>query len=80
MGFDGKTLIHPDQLAVANAVFAPTPAELDLARRQIGAFNLARAAGQGVAVVDGTIVENLHIVTAQALISRAGAIAARAAQ
>lgn len=80
MGFDGKTLIHPDQLAIANAVFAPTQAELDLARRQIDAFNLARAAGQGVAVVDGTIVENLHIVTAQALISRAGAIAATAAQ
>ena len=80
MGFDGKTLIHPDQLAIANAVFAPTQAELDLARRQIDAFNLARAAGQGVAVVDGTIVENLHIVTARALIARAGAIAATAAQ
>ena len=79
MGFDGKTLIHPDQLAIANAVFAPTQAELDLARRQIEAFDLARAAGQGVAVVDGKIVENLHIVTARALISRAGAIAAGAA-
>ena len=80
MGFDGKTLIHPDQLAIANAVFAPTMAELDLARRQIEAFDLARAAGQAVAVVDGKIVENLHIVTARALIARAGAIAATAAQ
>jgi len=78
MGFDGKTLIHPDQLAVANAVFAPSQAEIDLARRQIAAFEAARAQGQGVAVVDGKIVENLHIVTAQATLAKAGAIAAMA--
>ena len=80
MGFDGKTLVHPDQLAIANAVFAPSEEELSVARRQIEAFDLARAAGQGVAVVDGKIVENLHIVTARALIARAGAIAAIAAE
>jgi (3S)-malyl-CoA thioesterase len=80
MGFDGKTLVHPDQLAIANAVFAPTEEELSVARRQIEAFDLARSAGQGVAVVDGKIVENLHIVTARALIARAGAIAAIAAE
>lgn len=80
MGFDGKTLIHPDQIATANAAFAPTEAELALAGRQIEAFAAARALGQGVAVVDGKIVENLHIVTARALIARAGAIAAMAAQ
>ena len=60
-GFDGKTLIHPAQVAIANAVFAPTEAEIDLARRQITAYEAARAAGQGVAVVDGRIVENLHV-------------------
>jgi (3S)-malyl-CoA thioesterase len=76
MGFDGKTLIHPDQLAVANSAFAPGEAELDLARRQIAAFEAATAAGQGVAVVDGKIVENLHIVTARAMLAKAGAIAA----
>lgn len=76
MGFDGKTLIHPDQLAVANAAFAPTVAEIDLAHRQIAAFEAAEAAGQGVAVVDGKIVENLHIVTARATLAKAGAIAA----
>lgn len=75
MGFDGKTLIHPDQLEVANRIFAPSDAELDLARRQIDAFEAATAAGQGVAVLDGKIVENLHIVTARALIAKAGAIA-----
>jgi len=80
MGFDGKTLIHPDQIATANAVFAPAATELSLARRQIDAFEAARAAGQAVAVVDGKIVENLHILTAKALIARADAIAAIAAQ
>ncbi|HEY0214683.1 MAG TPA: CoA ester lyase [Paenirhodobacter sp.] len=76
MGFDGKTLIHPAQLAVANAAFAPTPAELDLAARQIAAFDAAQAQGQGVAVVDGKIVENLHIVTARQMLAKARAIAA----
>ncbi len=76
MGFDGKTLIHPAQLAIANEVFAPSAVDLDLARRQIEAFEAAEAAGQGVAVVDGKIVENLHIVTAKALIAKSEAIAA----
>ena len=78
MGFDGKTLIHPAQLGIANAAFAPSEAELALAHRQIEAFDAAKAAGQGVAVVDGKIVENLHIVTAQALLAKAAAIAAMA--
>ncbi|MFN3644472.1 MAG: HpcH/HpaI aldolase/citrate lyase family protein [Gemmobacter sp.] len=76
MGFDGKTLIHPDQIAAANAAFAPTEAEIDLARRQIAAFEAAKAAGQGVAVVDGRIVENLHVATAEATLARAAKIAA----
>ncbi|MDZ4393645.1 CoA ester lyase [Cypionkella sp.] len=79
MGFDGKTLIHPAQLEIANAAFAPSEAELDLAHRQIAAFNAATAAGQGVAVVDGKIVENLHIVTAQAVLGKAQMIAALSA-
>jgi (3S)-malyl-CoA thioesterase len=77
MGFDGKTLIHPAQLDIANAAFAPSEPELELARRQIEAFGAARAAGQGVAVLDGKIVENLHIVTAEALLAKARAIAER---
>ncbi len=78
MGFDGKTLVHPAQVDIANAVFAPSAAELDLARRQIAAFAEARAAGQGVAVLDGRIVENLHVVGAERLIAQAQAIAALA--
>ncbi len=76
LGFDGKTLIHPAQLAIANEVFAPAPEDLDLARRQIDAFAAAQAQGHGVAVVDGKIVENLHIVTAKQMLAKAGAIAA----
>jgi len=76
MGFDGKTLIHPAQVAIANAAFGPTEDEVDLARRQIAAFEAAEAEGQGVAVVDGRIVENLHIVTARATLAKADAIAA----
>ena len=77
MGFDGKTLIHPAQLEICNAAFAPSEAEVDLARRQIAAFNAAQAEGQGVAVLDGRIVENLHVVTAQAVLAKAAAIAAQ---
>lgn len=76
MGFDGKTLIHPAQIAIANKAFGPTEDELDLAHRQIAAFEASEAAGLGVAVVDGRIVENLHIVTARATLSKAAAIAA----
>lgn len=75
MGFDGKTLIHPAQVDVANAAFSPSEDEIDLARRQIAAFEEAEAAGQGVAVVDGRIVENLHIVTAREVLAKADAIA-----
>jgi (3S)-malyl-CoA thioesterase len=76
MGFDGKTLVHPAQLDIANRAFAPSADDIALAQRQIDAFAQARVMGQVVAVVDGKIVENLHIVTAQALIAKASAIAA----
>ena len=75
MGFDGKTLIHPAQIEVANEVFAPSEEDLDLARRQIAAFDEAQAKGLGIAVLDGNIVENLHVEAARRLLARAGAIA-----
>ncbi|MCH8951726.1 MAG: CoA ester lyase, partial [Proteobacteria bacterium] len=76
MGFDGKTLIHPAQIAAANEIFGPSEAELDLARRTVAAFAEAEAAGRGVAVVDGRLVENLHVENARRLLDQAGAIAA----
>ncbi len=75
LGFDGKSLIHPAQIEITNRIFAPSEAEIDLARRQIEAFEAASAEGRGVAVVDGKIVENLHIATARSLIAQAEAIA-----
>jgi (3S)-malyl-CoA thioesterase len=80
MGFDGKTLIHPAQLAIANTCFAPTAEEVDLAQRQIAAFEIAMAQGQGVAVVDGKLVEILHIVMARQTLAKARAIAALEAE
>jgi (3S)-malyl-CoA thioesterase len=77
LGMDGKTLIHPAQVAIANGAFAPSAEEIDLARRQIAAFEAAEAAGQGVAVLDGRIVENLHVVTARRVLALADAIAAQ---
>lgn len=76
MGFDGKTLIHPAQVDVTNDVFAPSLDEVELAQRQITAFEEVVAAGQGVAVVDGKIVENLHVETARQILAKAHAIAA----
>ncbi len=75
LGMDGKSLIHPAQVDIANAVFAPGSDEIETAERQIAAFAEAKAAGQGVAVVDGKIVENLHVATAEALLAKARAIA-----
>ena len=80
MGFDGKTLIHPDQLAIANEVFGPSPDEIETARKHLAAFAEAEAAGQGVAVVDGRIVENLHAATARLLLAQAEAIRALEAE
>ncbi|MFC3117875.1 HpcH/HpaI aldolase/citrate lyase family protein [Jhaorihella thermophila] len=74
MGFDGKTLIHPAQIEIANKAFAPTPEEIELARRQIEAFEKVQAEGQGVAVVDGRIVENLHVETAREILAKAAMI------
>lgn len=75
LGFDGKTLIHPAQIAIANEVFGPSNDEIALATRQIEAFDEAKANGQGVAVVDGKIVENLHVETARRLLAQSDAIA-----
>ncbi|WP_417450892.1 HpcH/HpaI aldolase/citrate lyase family protein [Kordiimonas sp.] len=75
MGFDGKTLIHPSQIEAANATFAPSADALDQAHRMIAAFEEAKAAGKGVAVLDGRMVEELHVQTAREQLAMAEAIA-----
>ncbi len=69
LGYDGKSLIHPLQIAPTNKVFSPSAEDIELARRQIEAFDAAKASGQGVAVLDGKIVENLHVATAKKIIA-----------
>ena len=76
MGFDGKTLIHPGQVDIANDVWAPSDAEIDYARRVIAAFDEATAEGRGVITVDGRMIENLHVDTARRTLAVADAIAA----
>lgn len=69
-GFDGKTLIHPGQIAVANAVFSPSAAEIATARRVIAAF--AQNPGAGVLALDGRMIETLDADTARSVLARAG--------
>jgi len=78
MGFDGKTLIHPDQIPVANDAFSPSEAELDKAKRVIDAWRSAQTRGSGVVEVDGTLVESLHVEEAKRLISFFSEISDRA--
>jgi citrate lyase subunit beta/citryl-CoA lyase len=77
-GFDGKTLIHPRQVAIANEVFAPGAPEVDWARRVIAAHADAVAGGRGVTVLDGRLIENLHVDDARRVLALADAIAERA--
>ncbi len=79
LGFDGKTLIHPKTVAKANEVFAPSPSEVEWARKIIAAHAEAAAQGKGVVVVDGKLIENLHVVAAKRQVALADAIAAMAA-
>jgi citrate lyase subunit beta / citryl-CoA lyase len=74
LGFDGKTLIHPEQIAAANAAFAPTPAEIEWSRCIIAAHAEATAAGKGVVLVDGRLIENLHVENARRLLALADEI------
>jgi len=74
LGFDGKTLIHPKTIAIANETFAPSADEVAFSRKIIGAHEEAAGAGKGVVVVDGKLIENLHVENAQRLVAMAEAI------
>jgi len=79
MGFDGKTLIHPSQVVAANEAFSPSTSAVAHAKRVIQAVNAAAKAGEGVALVNGRLVEALHVTEAQRVLACADAIAARSA-
>ena len=76
MGFDGKTLIHPNQVAPTNEIFSPSLDELDFHRRIIEEFEAAEKDGRGVLTVDGKMIENLHVDEARRALAVADAIAA----
>jgi citrate lyase subunit beta/citryl-CoA lyase len=75
LGFDGKSLIHPKTIATANKIYAPSSSEVDWSKKIVAAYDEALAAGKGVAVVDGKLVEQLHVTTAQRVIALAEQIA-----
>jgi len=76
LGFDGKTLVHPTQVEVANRVWAPSAEDMAQAQEVVSAFAEAEAHGRGVVVVDGRMVENLHRDNALRTLATAEAIAA----
>jgi citrate lyase subunit beta/citryl-CoA lyase len=73
-GFDGKTLIHPKTIAKANEIFAPAADEVAWSRKIIAAHEEAAAQGKGVVVVDGKLVENLHVENAKRIVALAAMI------
>ena len=70
MGYDGKTLIHPNQIDITNTVFSPTEKEIDMANKIIEAYEKAKEEKSGVTTVDGVLVEELHVKQSLALISK----------
>ena len=74
LGFDGKTLIHPKTIAAANEAFAPSAEEIVWSQKIIAAHSEAAAEGKGVVVVDGKLIENLHVESAQRVVAMAGKI------
>jgi len=79
LGMDGKTLIHPKTIDAANEVFAPSDDEVAWARKIIDAHAEAAREGKGLVVVDGKLIENLHVAGAKRLLALADAIAAGSA-
>jgi citrate lyase subunit beta/citryl-CoA lyase len=77
LGFDGKTLIHPKTIAAANAAFAPSPEDVAWSHRIIAAHEAAVREGKGVVVLDGKLVESLHVANARRLVALAAAIEAQ---
>ena len=75
MGFDGKTLIHPNQIAYANEIFGPSSAEVTEAQERITAYEAAIKSGAGIAVLNGKLIEELHIQDAKRVLALAKAIA-----
>jgi citrate lyase subunit beta/citryl-CoA lyase len=76
LGFDGKTLIHPKTVEMTNRIFAPSAIEVEWSKKIIAAHAEASALGKGVVVVEGKLIENLHVTNARRLVKLAEMIEA----
>lgn len=74
LGFDGKSLIHPGQIAITNAQYGPNADDITHAKALIAAFEAAQARGEGLAVLDDEMIENLHVEQARAMLRVASQI------
>jgi citrate lyase beta subunit len=74
LGFDGKSLIHPDQIETSNSVFSPSIEEINDSKRIIESYNDAISQGKSLAVLDGKLIEYLHVIIAQDIINKSNII------
>ncbi|MCV7282466.1 CoA ester lyase [Mycolicibacterium flavescens] len=77
MGYTGKWAIHPDQVPIANSVYAPTPDQIALAERNVAAYREAEANGRGAVGVEGVLVDAAHVKMAEETLARAALIASK---
>lgn len=77
LGFDGKTVIHPKQLAITNEVFSPSAEAVEQAQAMVAAWQQAEQQGKGVLVLNGRLVEELHVKEAKRVLALAQATAAK---
>ncbi len=76
LGFDGKSLIHPKTIDIANALYGPSPDEVAWARKLVAAYRAGQAEGKAVIVVDGQMIEDLHVREAERLLAMADSVSA----
>lgn len=74
LGFDGKTLVHPNQIEICNRAFSPSPEEVAEARKMIAAFDLPENRNKGVVSIDGRMVERMHAEMARRIVAISEAI------
>jgi citrate lyase beta subunit len=71
LGYDGKSIIHPSHIEIVNEIFTPTAEQIAEARRVVDALEAAHAAGRGVALLEGKMVDQLHLTAAKKLLEKA---------
>jgi len=72
LGYDGRSIIHPDHIEIVNRVFSPQPEEIDEARRIVEALEQAATEGRGAIALDGKLVDQVHLAQARKLLARVG--------